>query len=72
MGEADGMKRLDIKAMTDAMRTIKAICDEYHGKGCGAFCPANGHGRLCHSGDISCRAPHRWWGIKLDEEASNE
>lgn len=67
MGRADGMKRLDIKAMTEALQTIKSICNEYHGKGC-AFCPANGHGRLCHSGDISCCAPHRWWGIELEEK----
>jgi hypothetical protein len=60
------MKRVDIKAMTEAMRTMKAICEKYHGAGCSG-CPANGKGKPCHSGDISCCAPHRWWGIELEE-----
>jgi len=62
------MKRLDIKAMKEALQTIKSICNEYRGKGC-VSCPARGYGRLCHSGEISCCAPHRWWGV---EEAEDE
>ncbi len=61
------MKKMDIELMTEAMRTMKAICEKYHDTRCSG-CPAKGEGKPCHSGDISCCAPHRWWGI---EEAND-
>lgn len=64
------MNEIEIEAMKIAMSTIKAICEKNHGANCWE-CPANGHGRLCHSGNISCCAPHRWWGVELEEEENN-
>jgi hypothetical protein len=67
------VKRVEFDAMImkKALKTIKAICKKNHGADCWQ-CPANGHGRLCHSGELSCCAPHGWWGIELDEEKANE
>jgi hypothetical protein len=62
------MNEIEIGAMKIAMSTIKAICEKNHGVDCWQ-CPANGHGRLCHSGELSCCAPHGWWDV---EEAEHE
>lgn len=29
---------------------------------------ANGKGKLCHSGEISCCAPHHWWAFEKKGE----
>jgi hypothetical protein len=62
------MNWIDMKAMTEAMRTMKAICEKYHGAGCSG-CPAKGKGKPCHSGELSCCAPHGWWDV---EEVEHE
>lgn len=67
----DGMEKKDVELLEVALRAIKRVCKQNHGADCWQ-CPANGHGRLCHSGELSCCAPHGWWGIELDEEASDE
>ncbi|WP_158645799.1 hypothetical protein [Selenomonas ruminantium] len=60
------------EVMIHAMDAIKYICEQEHGKG-GKDCPANGEGELCHSGEISCCAPYRWWGFKgLGRGAGND
>jgi hypothetical protein len=64
----DGMEDADIRLMEACMAIIKRICSENHGANCWE-CPANGKGRLCHSGELSCCAPHGWWGV---EEADDE
>jgi len=61
------MENEDIRLMAASMAIIKRICSENHGKDCWQ-CPANGHGRLCHSGELSCCAPHGWWGVEEAED----
>jgi hypothetical protein len=46
--------------MKEALSVVYAVCKENNGEGCND-CPANGLGKLCHHGRISCCAPHGWW-----------
>jgi hypothetical protein len=66
------MKKLDIAVMERALLAIKYICEQYSDKphGCDK-CPANGKGKLCHSGAISCCAPHGWYRIRESDEDGN-
>ena len=54
------MKKMDIELMRKALSVIYTVCKENNGDGCND-CPANGLGKLCHHGRISCCAPHGWW-----------
>ena len=65
------MKKLDQEIMCHAMGAIRYICKQEHGKGC-KDCPANGKGRMCFDGDLSCSAPYKWWGFKGLERESND
>lgn len=64
------MNKLDKEVMRHALDAIKNICEREHGKGC-KDCPANGKGKLCHSGEISCCAPYGWWAY-TKEDKENE
>jgi hypothetical protein len=64
----DGMEKEDVELMEVALKSIYHICQENNGEGCND-CPANGLGKLCHHGRISCCAPHGWWGV---EEADDD
>ena len=61
------MDKRDIEKMQAALETIYEICTREQKKNkkynC-RNCPANKIGRLCHSGAISCCAPHRWRDYK--------
>lgn len=63
------MTKFDKQVMIAALGAIQNICEENYKKkdGC-ANCPANGKGKLCHSGSISCCAPHGWYGFNEKEE----
>ena len=56
------MKAKDKKEMQAALETIKRICDITDDEDC-KDCPSFGRGKLCHSGKISCCAPHGWYKI---------
>lgn len=62
------MEKEDFELMEVALKSIYHICKENNGEGCND-CPANGLGKLCHHGRISCCAPYGWWGV---EEAEHE
>ena len=61
------MKKMDIELMRKALSVIYTVCKENNGEGCND-CPANGLGKLCHHGRISCCAPHGWWRVEEAED----
>ena len=65
------MKKMDIELMREALSVIYNSCNENNGEGCND-CPANGLGKLCHHGRISCCAPHGWWGFKEAEHERDD
>lgn len=63
------MNKFDREVMVHALGAIQNICEENHKKKNGCVnCPANGKGKLCHSGSISCCAPHGWYSFNEVEE----
>ena len=68
------MNKQDADKVNKAMQTLYEVCEKAQKtrNGC-KNCPANGEGKLCHSGEISCCAPYKWWGFKgLGRSVGNE
>ena len=63
------MNKQDADRVNKALQTLYEVCEKAHKTRSGCTnCPANGRGKLCHSGEISCCAPHHWWAFEKDGE----
>ena len=63
------MNKRDADRVNKALQTLYEVCEKAHKTRSGCTnCPANGRGKLCHSGEISCCAPHHWWAFEKEGE----
>ena len=62
------MNKQDADKMNKALQTIYEVCTKAQKTRSGCTnCPAKGKGKLCHSGEISCCAPHQWLAFEKEE-----